>query len=183
VYLEQSLTDAAAVRRCLDGDDAAFGAIVGRYQQVLFNVAFRMLGDYEEARDAAQSAFVKAYENLGTYDPRRRFFSWIYRILMNECLNLRRQPAVRLRTGPIDGMAADDRTPDSVEAAERRRDVKQAILKLPPDYREVIVLRHFAALSYEEMSEAIGVPAKTVKSRLYSARQQLATELAGWMQQ
>jgi RNA polymerase sigma-70 factor, ECF subfamily len=183
VYLEQSLTDAAAVRRCLDGDDAAFGAIVGRYQQVLFNVAFRMLGDYEEARDAAQSAFVKAYENLGTYDPRRRFFSWIYRILMNECLNLRRQPSVRLCTGPIDGMTADDRTPDAVEAAERRRDVKQAILKLPPDYREVIVLRHFAALSYEEMSEAIGVPAKTVKSRLYSARQQLATELAGWMQQ
>jgi RNA polymerase sigma-70 factor (ECF subfamily) len=179
--LEQSLTDAAAVRRCLDGDKAAFGAIVERYQQVLFNVAFRMLGDYEEARDAAQNAFVKAYENLGTYDPRRRFFSWIYRILMNECLNLRRRPSVRLDSAPIGGVGPGDRTPDAVEAAERRRDVKQAILKLSPDYREVIVLRHFAALSYEEMSEAIGVPSKTVKSRLYSARQQLATQLAGWM--
>ena len=68
-----------------------------------------------------------------------------------------------------------------MEAAERKRAVKQAILALQPDYREVIVLRHFAALSYEEMSDAIGVPAKTVKSRLYTARQQLASELAAWM--
>ncbi|HTE93959.1 MAG TPA: sigma-70 family RNA polymerase sigma factor, partial [Bradyrhizobium sp.] len=70
---------------------------------------------------------------------------------------------------------------DAVEAAERRRDVKHAILALAPAYREVIVLRHFAALSYDEMSDAIGVPAKTVKSRLYTARQQLASELAAWM--
>jgi RNA polymerase sigma-70 factor, ECF subfamily len=179
VYLDQSVTDAAAVRRCLEGDHAAFEAIVARYQQVLFNVALRMLGDYEEARDAVQNTFVKAYEKLGTYDPQRRFFSWIYRILTNECLNLRRRPAMHLlgeQMEPAGGTA-----PDAVEAAERRRDVKHAILGLSPDYREVIVLRHFASLSYEEMSEAIGVPAKTVKSRLHSARQQLATELAGWM--
>ena len=73
-------------------------------------------------------------------------------------------------------------TPDAVEAAERKRDVKHAILALAPAYREVIVLRHFASLSYDEMSDAIGVPAKTVKSRLHSARQQLASELAVWMQ-
>lgn len=182
VYLDQSVTDAAAVRRCLDGDHAAFEAIVGRYQQVLFNVALRMLGDYEEARDAAQNTFVKAYEKLGTYDPQRRFFSWIYRILMNECLNLRRRPAMHLLSEQIDEASAGGTAPDTVEAAERKRDVKHAILSLPPDYREVIVLRHFASLSYEEMSEAIGVPAKTVKSRLHSARQQLASELAEWMQ-
>ena len=182
VYLDQSVTDAAAVRRCLDGDTAAFEAIVGRYQQVLFNVALRMLGDYEEARDAAQNTFVKAYEGLGTYDPQRRFFSWIYRILMNECLNVRRRPATHLLGEQIDAASAGGTAPDAVEAAERRRDVKHAILGLQPDYREVIVLRHFASLSYEEMSEAIGVPAKTVKSRLHSARQQLARELAEWMQ-
>ncbi len=179
VYLDQSLDDALAVRRCLDGDGAAFAALVTRYQPVLFNVALRMLGNEEDARDAAQNAFVKAYEKLGTYDADRRFFSWIYRILTNECLNLRRRPAMSL----VGEDTADRRgTTDAVEAAERRRDVKRAILSLSPDYREVIVLRHFALLSYDEMSDAIGVPLKTVKSRLYSARQQLASALAVWME-
>ena len=181
VYLDQSVTDAAAARRCLEGDHAAFEAIVGRYQQVLFNVALRMLGDHEEARDAVQNTFVKAYEKLGTYDPQRRFFSWIYRILTNECLNLRRRSSIHSLGERMDDEPAGGTAPDAVEAAERRRDVKHAILGLSPDYREVIVLRHFAALSYDEMSDAIGIPAKTVKSRLHSARQQLAAELAGWM--
>jgi RNA polymerase sigma-70 factor (ECF subfamily) len=119
VYLDQSVTDAAAVRRCLDGDHAAFEAIVGRYQQVLFNVALRTLGDYEEARDAAQNTFVKAYEKLGSYDPQRRFFSWIYRILMNECLNLRRRPARHLLGGQMGSEPVGGAAPDSIEAAER----------------------------------------------------------------
>jgi RNA polymerase sigma-70 factor, ECF subfamily len=180
VYLDQSAEDGAAVKRCLDGEPAAFEVLVGRYQQVMFNVALRMLGNYEDARDAAQNTFVKAYEKLGTYDAERRFFSWIYRILMNECLNLRRRPA----TEPLvdtETVVSDSSDADTVEAAERKRDVRQAILSLSPAYREVIVLRHFAALSYEQMSEAIGVPTKTVKSRLHTARQQLAGELAAWM--
>jgi len=180
VYLDQSVDDGAAVQRCLNGEPAAFEALVGRYQQIMFNVALRMLGDYEDARDAAQNTFVKAYEKLGTYDPERRFFSWIYRILMNECLNLRRRPATGL-LGDSEDTVMDPSGADAVEMAERKRDVRHAILSLSPAYREVIVLRHFAALSYEQMSEAIGVPTKTVKSRLHTARQQLASELAVWM--
>ncbi|MEO8520892.1 MAG: sigma-70 family RNA polymerase sigma factor [Acidobacteriota bacterium] len=180
--MDQSLDDARIVRRCLDGDGAAFADLVDRYQGVLYNVAHRMLGNEEDARDAAQNAFIKAYEKLATYDADRRFFSWIYRILTNECLNFRRRPAM-LALG-ADTETAEDRhgAPDGVEAAERRRDVKRAILSLPPAYREVIVLRHFGSLSYDEMSDAIGVPVKTVKSRLYSARQQLAGALAAWME-
>jgi RNA polymerase sigma-70 factor, ECF subfamily len=180
VYLDQSVDDGAAVRRCLSGDPAAFETLVARYQHIMFNVALRMLGDYEDAQDAAQNTFVKAYEKLSTYDPDRRFFSWIYRILMNECLNLRRRPATE-RLGDAEDTVPDRADADAVEAAERRRDVRQAILSLSPAYREVIVLRHFAALSYEQMSEAIGVPTKTVKSRLHTARQQLAGELAVWI--
>lgn len=164
----------------MDGESTAFELLVTRYQPVLFNVALRMLGDYEDARDAAQNTFVKAYEKLSTYDTERRFFSWLYRILMNECLNLRRRPANQLLGDAEDAVAGEAGT-DGVEAAERKRDVKQALLALSPAYREVIVLRHFAALSYDEMSAAIGVPPKTVKSRLHSARQQLAGELARWM--
>jgi RNA polymerase sigma-70 factor (ECF subfamily) len=181
VYLDQSAEDQTAVKRCLAGDSAAFEGIVTRYQQVLFTVALRMLGDEEAARDAAQDTFIKVFEKLDTYDPQRRFFSWLYRILMNECLNVRRRPSpVRLRA-PLDDLIAQAGEPDLVEEAERRNAVKKAILSLPEAYREVIVLRHFAALSYDEMSEAIGVPAKTVKSRLYSARQQLAEQLGAWM--
>lgn len=181
MYLDQSAEDVAAVRRCLAGDSTAFEGIVGRYQQVLFTVAVRMLGDEEEARDAAQNTFIKVFENLGTYDPSRRFFSWMYRILMNECLNVRRRPSLVRTAGEIDDRIAKSSDADLVEAAERREAVKKAILALPDQYREVIVLRHFAALSYEAMSEAIGVPSKTVKSRLYSARQQLAEQLAVWI--
>ena len=180
VYFDQSAEDGAAVKRCLNGEPAAFEVLVGRYQKTMFNVALRMLGNYEDARDAAQNTFVKAYEKLGTYDAERRFFSWIYRILMNECLNLRRRPATE-QLVDTETAVSQSSGADTVEAAERKRDVRQAILSLSPAYREVIVLRHFAALSYEQMSEAIGVPTKTVKSRLHTARQQLAGELAGWM--
>ncbi len=181
VYFEQAADDSAAVARCLAGDSAAFEVIVARYQQVLFTVAVRMLGDEEDARDAAQNTFVKVFEKLGTYDRHHRFFSWIYRILVNECLNVRRRPAAVRTSEPLEEDVVRKSDADLVEATERRNAVKKAILALPEPYREVIVLRHFAALSYDEMSEAIGISAKTVKSRLYSARQQLAERLGAWM--
>ena len=180
MYFDQGADDKTAISRCLAGDTAAFETIVAHYQQVLFTVALRMLGDEEEARDAAQNTFVKVFEKLATYDPRRRFFSWIYRILVNECLNVRRRPSAA-RESVIDENTVQGLDVDAVEAAQKREAVKKAILDLPPAYREVIVLRHFAALSYDEMSDAIGIPMKTVKSRLYSARQLLATRLAAWM--
>src|SRR5262245_37927861 len=78
------------VARCLRGDSQAFECLVLRHQRVVFTVALRLLGDYEDARDATQNAFIRAYTRLETFDPTRRFFSWIYRIAVNECLNLRR---------------------------------------------------------------------------------------------
>src|SRR5262245_47687995 len=89
-YFAQDADDRAAVARCLAGDTAAFEVIVEHYQRVFFTVAVRMLGNPDEARDAAQDAFISAYRRLDTYDPNRPFFSWIYRILVNGCLNDRR---------------------------------------------------------------------------------------------
>jgi len=174
-YVDQDANDLALVKRCRAGEQAAFEALVERYQRVLFTVALRMLGNYDAAQDAAQNAFVKAYQKLETFDATRRFFSWIYRILVNECINIRRdsQP---YEPFPPD-LAAAGTPADVLETAERRRRVQAAILALPLDYREVVVLRHFAELSYEEISEALHVPAKTVKSRLYTARERLAAAL------
>jgi RNA polymerase sigma-70 factor, ECF subfamily len=177
VYFSQDAEDRQLVARCLAGDVDAFAPIVGRYQRVLFTVAVRMLGDAEQAADATQDAFVKAYRKLDTFDETRRFFSWIYRILVNECLNERRS---RRLHEPLSTDLAMDGTPaDLLEGNERRRRVRAAILALPTEYREVVVLRYFTGLSYEEIAEAVGLPARTVKSRLHTAKHRLAGMLLG----
>ena len=169
--------DAAVAARCLAGDANAFEAIVTRYQRGLFNVALRMLGNYEDARDATQAAFIKAYEHLDTFDREQRFFSWLYRILKNECLNVLRgrRPSEAVSLGL---QAADGEDP--VEVRERHQAVQGALMALTVEYREVVVLRHFTDLSYDEIAATLGIPAKTVKSRLYSARQQLGERLVEW---
>jgi RNA polymerase sigma-70 factor (ECF subfamily) len=170
--------DRDLVERCLGGDAAAFRTLVERYQRVLFTVAVRMLGDGDQAADAAQDAFVRAYRKLRTYDSRHKFFSWLYRILVNECLNVRRS---RRLLEPLDsGLPAADNPHRDAEQAELRASVKAALGRLTPAYREVIVLRHYAGLSYAEIAEAVGAPEKTVKSRLFSARQLLGEDLLNW---
>ena len=169
--------DAAAVGRCLGGERNAYEAIVTRYQRGLFNVALRMLGNYEDARDATQNAFIKAYEHLDSFNPEQRFFNWLFRILKNECLNVLRgrRPSQPVSLGLPAGNAADP-----VEVRERHQAVQAALLALSMEYREVIVLRHFTDLSYDEIAATLGIPAKTVKSRLYTARQQLGEMLVEW---
>jgi RNA polymerase sigma-70 factor (ECF subfamily) len=169
----EAADDAAVVGQVLNGQPAAFERIVERYHRMLFNVAYRMLGDREEASDATQDALVKAYQKLDTYDPQYRFFSWLYRILVNECLNVRRarRPHEALSNARVDTTVGVQET---LEADERHRQLQSAILTLPRDYREVIVLRYFAEMSYDDIAAAAGVPAKTVKSRLHTARQRLA---------
>ena len=164
--------DHELVDRCLRGDLDAFAPLVARYQKPLFNVALRMVRDREDARDITQTAFVKAYEKLRSFDRQHRFFSWIYRIAVNECINFvsRRRPERPLLA---DMPAADDPQRDA-EASELAERVQDALVTLTPDYRLVVILRHFLDLSYVEMSEALLIPEKTVRSRLYTARQRLA---------
>jgi RNA polymerase sigma-70 factor, ECF subfamily len=170
--------DEQAIARCLRGDTTAFAGLVERYERVLFSVALRMLGDAEDARDATQDAFVKVFQRLGDYRPEHRFFSWIYRILTNECLNTLR--ARRPREPDIPDMAVTSGALEALELEERRRAVQAAISALPAEYRDVLILRHFAELSYEEVADTLAIPVKTVKSRLYTARQQLGQRLLGW---
>jgi len=158
--------------RCLDGDGGAFGELIDRYQRVLFNVSLRMVGNREDARDITQTVFLKAYENLGSFDRKHKFFSWVYRITINESLN---HLSKSRRLEPLDeSLQSRESGPDEECDRHRLRDSIQAALsELSPDYRQVIVLRHFAQLSYQEMSGVLEVPEKTVKSRLYTARQLL----------
>ncbi len=163
------------VASCLRGDPEAFEPLVRKYERQLFRVAYRLVGNYDDALDVTQNTFIKAYEKLDTFDRDRRFFSWVYRIAVNEGLNLRRgrrpeEPLgerVETSDGPLRGL----------EAREARDRVQAAIERLTEDHRHVVVLRHFAELSYEEIAEALDLPEKTVKSRLFSARQRLAALL------
>lgn len=165
------------IGRCLAGESAAFEPLVERYHRPLFGAAVRLLGSRDEARDVTQTVFLKAYQALASCDRQRRFFSWIYRILLNECLN-----TIRARR-PIealpDSLAAPALRIDPVVEAETRQRVRQALLQLTETQRDVIVLRHFAEMSYDQIGEALGIPEKTVKSRLFSARQRLCEILTG----
>lgn len=172
MYLQIGADDEdGLIGRCLAGDSSAFEPLVERYHGPLFRVAARLLGDREEAKDVTQTAFLKAYTGLATYDRERRFFSWIYRILVNECLNALR--ARRPMQGLDASMAGPESAADPIDTAETRRRVRKALLQLSDAQRDVILLRHFAEMRYDQMAAALGVPEKTVKSRLFSARQRL----------
>jgi RNA polymerase sigma-70 factor, ECF subfamily len=179
VYLTQDQDDAAIVSQCLAGKTERFEVLVARYERVLFTVALRMLGNRDDALDAAQNAFVKAFERLASYRPEYRFFSWVYRILTNECLNVLR---ARRPDSPLPEGVSLAGPLDAMEVAERKAAVQAALLQLSADYREVVVLRHFGELSYEEIASTLGIPEKTVKSRLHTARQKLSGQLQAWSQ-
>lgn len=170
------MDDDSLVQRSLSGDQRAYADLVSRYERPLYNVALRMLRDREDARDATQAVFVKAWLNLGQFDRTRRLFSWLYRIALNESLNRLR---VRRRQEPLDDQFADrGRAPEEdAEQHEQRRQLEQAMSQLTDAYQEVLVLRHWLQLSYDEIADAIGVPPKTVKSRLFSARTRLGEVL------
>lgn len=160
------------VLRSLAGDRRAFGELVRAHQRVLFNVALRMLNDREDARDVTQAAFLKAWRKLHTYDRRNKFFSWIYRILLNEAFNQLRR---RRRMEPLDERTVcPERSPEErTEANELGAIVQGALMELSTDHRQVIILRHFHHLSHREIGDLLKVPEKTVKSRLYTGRQLL----------
>lgn len=165
------------VAACLAGDRNAFGQLVDAYQGKLYNAAYRITGSSADAMDATQGAFVKAYENLHTFDPSRRFFSWIYRIALNEALNIldRRRSVAPLEEEELPGALSDPE--EACQEAEDGRCIHRALLHLTADQRTVLVLRHFQGLSYHEIGEVLGIDEKTVKSRLFTARHSLRAAL------
>ena len=165
--------DRALVRRFLNGERAAGDELVNRFHRSVFNVALRMLGNVQDAEDVTQTTFGNAFAALESYNPKFRFFSWIYRMTVNESLNtLKRRREVVSLDGSFD-VPAPEASSDS-DAEER---VGRALLELKPDDRAVVVLRHFVSFSYEEISDVLEVPVKTVKSRLFTARERLRDSL------
>lgn len=174
--LSTERSDDELVRATLAGEREAFDVLVERYQGKIYNVALGITGRPEDALDVTQNAFLNAYDHLDRFDDSYRFFSWIYRIGLNEALRLIRDR--RESSLPDMDLPSPSAGPETtMRGREAGRAIREELLELSPDLRAVIVLRHFHGLSYAEMAEVVGVPEKTVKSRLFSARRELRTRL------
>jgi RNA polymerase sigma-70 factor (ECF subfamily) len=170
--------DTKLIERCRSGDRKAFEALLMEYEKPVFNAAYRMLNSRDDAQDVTQTVFLKVFENIDQFDPSRRFFSWIYRITLNESINWLGK---RNRLEPLTmDTAFEGKGPEQeLEAARVAANVQAALQTITSDYRSVIVLKHFLGCSYAEISQVLEIPEKKVKSRLYTARQQLKDALTG----
>ncbi|MDX1643641.1 MAG: sigma-70 family RNA polymerase sigma factor [Thermoanaerobaculia bacterium] len=181
------------VVRTLDGSQAAFGELVRRYERPIVGLILRMVRDRGVAEELAQDVFVKAYDRLETYDQRRKFSSWLFKVAHNatiDHLRRRRLDTVPLETGESDDLQLTDvlaatgsRKPDDrVLQREIGEALEAAIGELRPAYREVLLLRFAHGASYDEIAEVMDLPLGTVKTHLHRARKQLAERLEerGW---
>ena len=178
------------VQRAQRGDREAFRTLVERYQAKVAALAMGMLRSREDALDVVQEAFTKAYQGIGRFKGQAGFYTWVYRIALNLCIDRQRResrmPEVPLEPAarPDDGGLAPERAvTDGDQPFERARDaqigqrLREAISELTPEHRAVILLREVEGLSYEEISQALDCPKGTVMSRLHYARRQLQTRL------
>ena len=177
---DQGASDAALVVRVLDGEPAAFRALVDRYWSAGARYASRMLGNREDAEDALQETFVRVYRALGAYDERRTFRAWLYRILVNECRSLARRRARRDRRFVHDDGAAERVPSESAERDLDRRDALQRALdKIEPLLREAFLLKYGEGLEYEEISAFTDASISALKMRVKRAREAMRPDLEG----
>jgi RNA polymerase sigma-70 factor, ECF subfamily len=178
--------DVQAVRETLRGDHAAFGHIVDRYTPVVYSLAVRYLGREEEAEDAVQEIFLRAFDALDRFHLSRRFYSWLYTIALNYLKNVKNK---RRRRGSDKVLPYEDRVatadvqppladpPSELERSEGEALVRDAVRRLPPKYRDVLVLRQFQELSVSDVADILDLPEGTVKTNLHRAKKALAAML------
>ena len=165
-----TMTDAMLVRRVLDGDTAAFTTLVDRHAAACTRFAMRMLGNREDAEDALQDSFLRAYRSLARYEERQAFRTWLFQILVNRCRTaaVRRQRRQRMFLVDDNAVASASVQP-AAESTELRAELRRAIDALDPDQREAFLLKHVEQLSYDEMAEATGVGVSALKMRVKRA--------------
>jgi RNA polymerase sigma-70 factor (ECF subfamily) len=181
---DSAVADAQLIGRTLAGEPAAFGELVLRYQDRLYNSLVRVLGSAEDARDAVQDAFVQAFVKLDTFRGASAFYTWLYRIAFNTAMShaRRQRPTRSLDEERTDrGREPVDMQPTPaarLDMSERAVQVQQALAELCAEHREVIVLREMDGCKYEEIAEMLELPVGTVRSRLFRARLELRDRLA-----
>lgn len=181
-----NLTDEELVNLAVTDDKDAFGEVVRRWERKIFALCFGMLGREDDARDAAQEAFIAAYRNLSNFRGEAKVSSWLHRIAVNQCLTTKRRQKTRSEDFIDDEDGSEERIfvaaaryspANEAEQGERLKVVRQAVGALPTDLRQVIVMKEFEEMTFQEISETLELPLSTVKSRLYTALKQLRMRL------
>jgi RNA polymerase sigma-70 factor (ECF subfamily) len=172
--------DADLIAECLSGRTEAYGELVRRYQDRLFNAVYRFLDSAEDAQDVVQESFLSAYQALDGFEGGSRFFTWLYRIAMNHAIDLKRKRKVILHMDVYrdEALQPPDEKVESnpeeyVAQQEDCRLVRAALKEVSEEHRMVLVLKDLDGLKYEEIAEILGVPIGTIRSRLHRARLEL----------
>lgn len=181
-----NLSDEQLVELAVSAEPDAFGEIVRRWERKIFALCFGMLGREDDARDAAQESFIAAYRNLGNFRGEAKVSSWLHRIAVNQCLTIKRRQKTRSEDFIDDESGEEERVfvaaaryspANEAEQVERLKVVRQAVGALPTELRQVIVMKEFEEMTFQEISETLELPLSTVKSRLYTALKQLRLRL------
>jgi RNA polymerase sigma-70 factor (ECF subfamily) len=184
--METVTSDEQIVKRALAGDADAFGEIVHRWERRIYALAYGMLGREEDARDATQETFLSAFRNLRGFRGEAKVSSWLHRIAINQCITRQRRAKVRGETTLEDEMEttaapflapANQSPARAAESRQRTELVRRAVSALPAELRQVVVMKEFEELTFQEIAEALDLPLSTVKSRLYTALRQLQMRL------
>ena len=182
-------TDEALVRSVLSGDRERFEVLVARYQTRLVNYLYRMVRNLEEAHDLTQEVFIRVYQALDRYDSQYGFSTWLFRVAQNAAIDVIRKRRIQLvpltrradeGSDTMVDLELPDGQPSALEALQGREldaSIRSAIDTLPWEYRELILLRHYGELAYEEIAEVKAMPLGTVKNKLFRARQMLKQQL------
>jgi RNA polymerase sigma-70 factor (ECF subfamily) len=177
-----SADDHRLIAECLQGQSAAFGELVHRYQGRLYNTVFRLVGNAEDAQDVVQEAFLSAYQSLGSFKGDSQFFTWIYRIAINAAISLKRKQksTVSIDAGGPEGATIDpldasecSQPGHALEVAEEEQQLQDALTKLSPEHRTVLIMKEIEGHKYETIAEILEVPIGTIRSRLHRARLEL----------
>lgn len=180
------LTDEQLVELAVTENPNAFGEIVKRWERKIFALCFGMLAREDDAKDATQETFIAAYRNLKNFRGEAKVSSWLHRIAVNQCLTTKRRQKSRSESFLEDEDNAEEKAfvaparlmpSRSAERSERLHLIRQAVLTLPPDLRQIIVMKEFEELTFQQISDALELPLSTVKSRLYTALKQLRLKL------
>jgi RNA polymerase sigma-70 factor, ECF subfamily len=184
--LETTTSDEQIVEMALAGDPDAFGEIVKRWERRIFALAYGILGKEEDARDATQETFINAYRSLKNFRGEAKVSSWLHRIAVNQCISRQRRLKVRSET-PLEDETGLEKTTSALvsndsplfhaEAKQVSETVRRAVNSLPPELRQVVVMKEFEELTFLEIAEILEIPLSTVKSRLYVALKQLRRRL------
>jgi RNA polymerase sigma-70 factor (ECF subfamily) len=188
----EQLDDRALVARVLEGDRDRFTELVKRYEKRVVNYVYRITHRYEEAHDLTQEIFVKVFVALDRYDPKYQFSTWLFRIAQNSAIDALRKKSIS--EVPIAKQSNDEEPKDrefadtgvspyrALKNKQLAAAIDKAVVELPADYRELIQLRHFAELSYEEIASMKKLPLGTVKNKLFRARNMLKESLEGFVE-